>query len=47
VAEAFAVTAEGLFLSEFRLERPFRWSLGANLASTGLGLLSHHLCGWP
>jgi hypothetical protein len=46
-AEAFAVVVEALYMDSFGLRRPLLWSLGANGASAGLGLLSRALFGWP
>ena len=47
VAETFAVVAEASYLRQFKLEHPWRWSLGANGASVVLGLLSRFLFGAP
>lgn len=47
LAEAFAVVAEGWYLSRFAVRRPWLWALGANLASVTLGLASRALWGWP
>jgi hypothetical protein len=47
VAELFAWSAEGLYFRALSLPRPWAWSLVANAASFGLGLLSRSLFGWP
>lgn len=46
-AEAFAWGAEGLYLRALALRSPFAWSLVANAASFGLGLLSRSIFGLP
>lgn len=46
-AEAFAVAVEAGWLAAFGLRRAPLWSLGANGASLGLGLLSRALFGHP
>jgi hypothetical protein len=48
VAEGFAIVAEALYLGlGFKLKRAFAWSLLANAASAGFGLLSRWAFGWP
>jgi hypothetical protein len=48
VAETFAVVAEALYLGlGFKVKRALAWSLLANAASAGLGLLSRWMFGWP
>ena len=46
-AETFAVLVEGVFLALFGLRQAFLWSLLANAASLGLGLLSREIFGVP
>jgi hypothetical protein len=46
-AEAFAVLAEALWLSRFRVPRAIVWSFGANAASVAVGLGLRSLTGWP
>jgi hypothetical protein len=46
-AEAFAVVVEALYTSALGLRWALGWSLLANGASAGLGLLSRSLFGWP
>ena len=46
-AEVFAVVVEALYMDVLGLRWAFFWSLGANAASAGLGLLSRWLFGWP
>ena len=46
-AEAFAVGAEALYFRAFGVKRALLWSLAANGASAGLGLLCRHFFGWP
>jgi hypothetical protein len=46
-AEVFAVVAEALYMDVLRLRWALAWSLAANAASAGLGLLSRWLFGWP
>lgn len=46
-AESFAVVVEALWLRRFGVRGAFAWSLGANAASLGLGLLSRALLGFP
>lgn len=47
VAEAFAVGVEAVWLRAFSLRRALLWSLGANMASFGIGQLLRALIGWP
>lgn len=47
VAEVFAVVAEALYFRFIGLEKPWRWSLIANMASFGLGSLSRAWFGVP
>ncbi len=46
-AETFAVLVEGVFLALFGLRQAFLWSMLANAASLGLGLLSREIFGVP
>lgn len=46
-AETFAVVVEAIYTSAFGLRWAFAWSLAANGASAGLGLLSRAIFGWP
>jgi len=46
-AEAFAVGVEAGYLRAFRVAQPWAWSVLANAASFGLGLVSRVLLGWP
>lgn len=46
-AEVFAVVAEALYFRVIGLEKPWRWSLIANMASFGLGMLSRYYLGFP
>jgi len=46
-AEAFAVVVEAIYMSALGLRSALAWSLLANGASAGLGLLSRSLFGWP
>jgi len=46
-AEAFAVIVEAEYADGFGLRRAWAWSLGANAASFGLGLLSRSVLGLP
>ncbi len=39
LAESFAVAAEAMYLAAFEIRRAWLWSLAANGASCGLGLL--------
>ncbi len=39
LAEAFAVAVEALYVRRLGVERPWAWSLAANAASLGIGLL--------
>jgi hypothetical protein len=45
--ETFAVVVEALYMRVFGLRRALLWSLAANGASCGLGLLSRYLWGVP
>jgi hypothetical protein len=47
VAEVFAVVAEAFYFRFIGLEKPWRWSLIANMASFGLGSLSRAYLGFP
>ena len=47
VSETFAVVAEALLFHLLCLRKAFLWSLAANAASAGLGLLLRELIGWP
>jgi hypothetical protein len=47
MAETFAIAVEAIYLDAFGLRRAWAWSLGANLASAGLGFASRALFGWP
>jgi hypothetical protein len=47
VAEVFAVVAEAIYFRIIGLEKPWRWSLIANMASFGLGSLSRYWFGVP
>ena len=46
-AETFAVVVEAVYTSALGLRWALGWSLVANGASAGLGMLSRHLFGWP
>jgi hypothetical protein len=46
-AETFAVVVEAVYMSALGLRWALGWSLLANGASAGLGLLSRSLFGWP
>lgn len=46
-AEAFAVVVEAIWLRAFDVRRAIAWSIVANAASLGLGLLSRALFGVP
>jgi hypothetical protein len=46
-AEAFAVIVEAVYMRLFGLRRALAWSILANAASAGLGLLSRAAFGWP
>jgi hypothetical protein len=46
-AEVFAVVAEALYFRVIGLEKPWRWSLIANMASFGLGMTSRYYLGFP
>jgi hypothetical protein len=46
-AEVFAVGAEAALLHALRVPRALAWSLVANAASLGAGLLLRALVGWP
>ncbi len=46
-AEAFAVLVEAAYTRAFGLRWSLGWSLVANGASAGLGLLSRSIFGWP
>jgi hypothetical protein len=46
-AEAFAVLVEAAYTRAFGLRWALGWSLVANGASAGLGLLSRSIFGWP
>jgi hypothetical protein len=46
-AEAFAVLVEAAYTRAFGLRWALGWSLVANAASAGLGLLSRSIFGWP
>lgn len=46
-AEAFAVLAEAFYTNLLGLRRALAWSLLANAASAGLGLVSRYTLGWP
>jgi hypothetical protein len=46
-AEVFAVVAEAFYFRFIGLEKPWRWSLIANMASFGLGSLSRAYLGFP
>jgi ABC-type Co2+ transport system permease subunit len=46
-AEAFAVLVEAGYTGLLGLRRSLAWSLLANAASAGLGLLSREVFGWP
>jgi hypothetical protein len=46
-SEAFAVLAEALWLSRFRVPRALAWSLAANGASVTVGLGLRAITGWP
>ena len=46
-AELFAVGAEAALLHALRVPRALAWSLVANAASLGIGLLLRALVGWP
>ncbi len=47
IAEVFAVVAEALYFRVIGLDKPWRWSLVANMASFGLGMLSRSYFGFP
>jgi hypothetical protein len=47
VAEAYAVAVEALWAWRFGVRRAWAWSLLANGASFGLGMLSRWAFGWP
>jgi hypothetical protein len=46
-AEAFAFGVEGAYLRWLKKSSPFMWSLAANAASLGLGLVSRAIFGVP
>lgn len=46
-AETFAVVVEAAYMGALGLRSALGWSLVANGASAGLGLLSRYLFGWP
>jgi ABC-type Co2+ transport system permease subunit len=46
-AEAFAVLVEAVYTGLCGLRWSLAWSLFANAASAGLGLLSREMLGWP
>jgi hypothetical protein len=46
-AEAFAVTAEAVWLGALGVPRAAWWALAANGLSAGLGLASRAAFGWP
>jgi hypothetical protein len=46
-AETFAVVVEAIYLRFFGLRNALLWSIVANMASAGLGLLSRYFFGWP
>jgi hypothetical protein len=46
-AETFAVAVEAIYTGLLGLRWPLAWSLIANAASAGLGLLSRETFGWP
>jgi hypothetical protein len=46
-AELFAVVVEAMYYHAFGLQNALLWSLFANCASAGLGLLSRAIFGWP
>ena len=46
-AETFAVVVEAVYTGALGLRWSLGWSLVANGASAGLGLLSRYLFGWP
>lgn len=46
-AEVFAVVAEALYFRVIGLEKPWRWSFIANMASFGLGMLSRYCFDFP
>ena len=46
-AEAFAVLAEALWLSRFRIPSALGYSLAANAASVAVGLTLRAATGWP
>jgi ABC-type branched-subunit amino acid transport system permease subunit len=46
-AEAFAVVVEAVYTSLAGLRWSLGWSICANAASAGLGLLSREVFGWP
>ena len=47
LAETFAVIVEAIYLRAFGLRRALWWSLEANAASVGLGLILRSMFGWP
>jgi hypothetical protein len=47
IAEVFAVVAEAIYFRIIGLEKPWRWSLIANMASFGLGSLCRYWFGFP
>jgi len=47
IAEVFAVVAEAIYFRIMGLEKPWRWSFIANMASFGLGSLSRYWFGFP
>jgi hypothetical protein len=46
-AEVFAVVVEAVYMRAFGLSRALGWSLVANGASAGLGMLSRSFFDWP
>jgi hypothetical protein len=46
-AESFAVLTEAAYMAFFGLRWALAWSILANAASAGLGLLSRYAFGWP
>jgi hypothetical protein len=46
-AEIFAVTVEAIYFHALGLRRTLAWSLVANGASLGIGLVCRSIFGWP
>ena len=47
IAECYAVLVEAVWARQWGLRRALLWSLLANGASFGIGMLLRHTVGWP